>query len=130
MSLFPVIRQSETVKKGWGEEKIFASNDRYCGKLLCYKAGHKMSMHYHLVKEESFYCLEGKLKLTFYNLDNADLLMREVNVGDIIDIPVGCPHQLEALEDSVIIEVSTKDSKEDNYRVAKGSSQLSDYSHD
>jgi hypothetical protein len=36
----------------------------------------------------------------------------------------GYPHQLQAAEDnSIIVEVSTPDSIEDNYRVAPGDSQ-------
>ena len=35
------------------------------------------------------------------------------------------PHQLIAMEDnSIIIEVSTPDSVEDNYRIAKGDNQM------
>ena len=37
------------------------------------------------------------------------------------------PHQLVAIEDdSIIIEVSTPDSVEDNYRIGKGDSQKSE----
>jgi len=43
--------------------------------------------------------------------------------GNVIHLPRGNPHQLEALTDSIVIEVSTPDNPADNYRIGKGSSQ-------
>ena len=41
------------VEKGWGSELIFATNDKYCGKLLKFNTGAKFSMHFHSVKDET-----------------------------------------------------------------------------
>jgi cAMP phosphodiesterase len=47
----------------------------------------------------------------------------ELNVNDVWrNLPL-FPHQVICIETGVIIEVSTPDSVEDNYRVAKGDSQ-------
>ena len=35
------------VEKGWGHELIWATNDKYCGKLLKFNKGAKFSMHFH-----------------------------------------------------------------------------------
>ena len=35
------------VEKGWGHENIFATNDKYCGKLLVFNEGSRFSMHFH-----------------------------------------------------------------------------------
>jgi len=36
------------VDKGWGYEIIWASTDKYCGKLMVFtKVGAKFSMHFH-----------------------------------------------------------------------------------
>ena len=45
----------EIVEKGWGKEIIFVNNDDYCGKLLCFEKGKKFSMHYHILKRETWY---------------------------------------------------------------------------
>ncbi len=45
------MRLNGFVEKGWGSENIWASNDKYCGKMLNFKAGAKFSMHFHAVKE-------------------------------------------------------------------------------
>jgi magnesium-transporting ATPase (P-type) len=44
-------------------------------------------------------------------------------VGDIVEVKTGIPHQLEALEEGDIFEISTQHFDEDSYRVAKGDSQ-------
>ena len=33
------------VEKGWGHENIFATNDKYTGKLLVFNEGSRFSMH-------------------------------------------------------------------------------------
>jgi len=113
----------EIVPKGWGEERHIINNDLYCGKILCFTKGKSFSNHFHFIKEETWYVIKGKLKLTYFNLSNANKIEKELNIGDIIHIPPGNPHQLEALEDSEIFEVSTTDRSEDSYRIGKGASQ-------
>lgn len=43
-----------------------------------------------------------------------------LKVGDVITNERGEPHQMEALEDSEIFEVSTKHYDNDSYRIYKG----------
>lgn len=113
------------VEKGWGEEVIFANNKLYCGKLLKFtKAGSKFSMHYHRLKDETWYILQGKFILRLLDTDNASIEEHILSVGDTQRNMPGEPHQLEALEDnSIIVEVSTKDEWLDNYRIFPGDSQ-------
>lgn len=112
-------------KKGWGFEKIFATNDKYCGKLLVFdKAGNKFSMHFHAEKDETWYVQEGSFKVRYIMTENAEVKEVTLNQGDSWRNEPLEPHQLIALEDnSVILEVSTPDSVEDNYRIQKGDSQ-------
>jgi len=103
-----VTRFSGHIPKGWGYEYIFATNDLYCGKILHFnKVGNKFSMHFHHKKDETWYVQKGLFTLKLINTEN----------GSIIE-------QLIALEDdSEIIEVSTADSAEDNFRVMPGDNQ-------
>lgn len=110
-------------KKGWGEEVWIVNNEKYCGKLLKFKKGAKFSDHYHLIKDETWYVLEGKLELSHYNLKNADRLITTLNKGDVLHIPPGAPHQLTAREASTLIEVSTYHDEADSYRIGKGDGQ-------
>jgi mannose-6-phosphate isomerase-like protein (cupin superfamily) len=113
----------KNVTKGWGEEVWIVNNDEYCGKILKFNSGARFSMHYHINKEETFFVSKGKLSLKSINLENAEEFTKEINAGDVVDIPRFAPHQLTALEDSEIIEFSTHHEDSDSYRIAKGDSQ-------
>ena len=58
------INKEGKIDKGWGYELIFASNDLYCGKIMVFnRKGAKFSMHYHAVKDESWF-INNVLKLS------------------------------------------------------------------
>jgi len=116
-------RLSGYVKKGWGNELIWATNDKYCGKLLRFNEGARFSMHFHSEKDESWYVLSGKFKVICINTANASQYEQDLNAGDVWHNPPLLPHQIICIEEGTIIEVSTPDSVEDNYRVMKGDSQ-------
>lgn len=111
------------VDKGWGHELIWASNDKYCGKLLKFHKGAKFSMHFHAEKDETWYILSGRFILRYIDTKTASIHENELNVGNVWRNTALLPHQLECMEEGTIIEVSTPDSVEDNYRVMKGDSQ-------
>ena len=111
------------VSKGWGSELIWATNDKYCGKLLRFNTGSKFSMHFHSHKEESWYVLSGKFIVRFIECSNASIHEQILNEGDTWHNDPLLPHQLICVEEGVIIEVSTPDSVEDNFRVFPGDSQ-------
>lgn len=117
------IYQPEEHIKGWGREIWIDNNEKYCGKILEFKKGAKFSMHYHLIKEETFYILQGSVCLTYYNLENAQEVGAILQIGSSIRIPSGVPHQIAALEDSLIVEVSTHHEDSDSYRIKPGDSQ-------
>lgn len=113
------------IDKGWGREVIFASTDKYCGKLLhFYEEGASFSMHFHVTKDETWYVQKGSFKLKTIDTSNASISEKILSVGDVWHNPIYLPHQLISLEDdSVIIETSTYDDPNDNYRVMPGDSQ-------
>lgn len=111
------------VKKGWGHELIWATNDKYCGKLMSFNAGAKFSMHFHAEKDESWYVLSGSFIVRYIDTKTAQMKDVDLKVGDTWRNKQCFPHQLICLEEGVIIEVSTPDSVEDNYRVGPGDSQ-------
>lgn len=116
-------RLSGYVKKGWGHELIWCSNDRYCGKLLRFDTDARFSMHFHADKDETWHVLSGKFIVKWIDTNNASVQERILNAGDTWHNPPLLPHQVICLEEGTIIEVSTPDSVEDNYRVLKGDSQ-------
>ena len=110
----------EIVEKGWGKEIIFANNSEYCGKILCFEKGKKFSMHYHVQKKETWYVSKGKFSLIWIEPSKGIQYTEELTVGDVITNERGEAHQLIALEDSQVFEVSTKHYDEDSFRIWKG----------
>lgn len=120
------MRLQGKVNKGWGSELIWASNDKYCGKLLNFNTGAKFSMHFHSIKDETWYVLSGKFIVKYIECSDASIHETILNAGDDWhNIPL-MPHQLICIEGGTIIEVSTPDSVEDNFRVLPGDSQKTD----
>lgn len=110
----------EIVSKGWGKEIIFVNNDEYCGKLLCFEKDKKFSMHYHLKKKETWYVSKGSFILIWVDTTNGTTYTEYLKVGDVITNERGEPHQLIALEDAEVFEVSTKHYDDDSFRMWKG----------
>ena len=117
------MRLKGNVQKGWGSEFIFTTNDKYCGKFLNFHEGAKFSMHFHAEKDESWYVLGGKFTVKYIDTSDAEVYEKELNPGDTWHNPPLLPHQLICIAAGTIIEVSTPDSVEDNYRVVPGDSQ-------
>ena len=43
-------------EKGWGRELIWATNEKYCGKLMFFdRKGSKFSMHFHREKDDAYF---------------------------------------------------------------------------
>ena len=110
------------VQKGWGEEVWIHNDEEYCGKILrFFKAGNKFSLHYHIIKKESWYVGKGSFEYKLVNTETAEEESLHIKVGDCITIERGMPHQLIALEDgSEIFEVLTQHFDEDSYRIRIG----------
>jgi mannose-6-phosphate isomerase len=97
------------VRKEWGEEHWIV-NRAYCGKKLLLKRGFRCSIHRHPVKDETFHLEKG---LVWLELDGEGRLLRP---GDTVHIPPGTPHRFSGLEESVILEFSTRHEDEDCVR--------------
>ncbi len=108
MSFGDWAHSAEKVEKPWGWELIWALTDRYCGKLLFVRAGQALSLQYHEVKDESWYVERGRATLELGTVGGA-LETGEIGPGDCFHFPPGTVHRLRALEDTLIVEVSTPD---------------------
>ena len=95
------------VTKPWGYEKIWALSDRYIGKILHINAGHELSVQYHNKKDETAYLLSGEI---IYRVQrNGDDALDDVHlkVGESYRIIPGTIHQMIAITDCDVLEVST-----------------------
>ena len=94
------------VEKPWGYELIWAKTKDYVGKMLHIKKGHKLSLQYHVTKEETIMVTRGKMLFVFEN-DQGGIDEIELNVGESHHIPPKRKHRMIAIEDCDIYEVST-----------------------
>lgn len=105
-----------TVPKPWGHETIWAATAGYVGKILHIKAGHALSVQYHNVKDETVYLLSGEL---VYRVQEGDarqggtaargdaMTDMKLKRGEAFRISPGTVHQMEAITDCDILEVSS-----------------------
>jgi mannose-6-phosphate isomerase len=99
--------EPERVEKPWGYELIWAVSEHYAGKLLSVNAGHALSLQFHREKDESWYVLEGRAELEFAAAGEKTTSSEVVTPGAAFRIRPGTVHRIRALEDTVIVEVST-----------------------
>lgn len=116
----PICTDCCHVPKGWGSELIIVNNEKYCGKILIFREGCQFSMHYHIIKQETWYVNKGVFKFTWINTETAEQHTKTLEEGDVVTIPIGLPHQLKAITDGEIFEISTQHFDSDSYRVWKG----------
>lgn len=96
------MEQVKIVKKPWGHEEWWAMTDKYVGKLLYIQHGHRLSLQYHNIKEETMRVMQGNL--TFVLGDKTI----EMKPGDSVHVLPGIIHRMEANDgDVVVVEVST-----------------------
>ena len=95
------------VDKPWGWELVWAETEDYVGKLLFVKAGESLSLQYHQVKDESWLVREGRARLELGDAAGGELEELEIGPGDAFRYPPGTVHRLTALEDTLVLEVST-----------------------
>ena len=113
------IQHPKRVEKKWGYELWIHNDTDYCGKLLVFtQSGNKFSMHYHMIKDETWYVQEGAFQFDWIDTENGERLYTQIQKGDVIEIKKGLPHQLTALTDNAtIFEVSTQHFDDDSYRI-------------
>jgi mannose-6-phosphate isomerase len=93
------------VPKPWGHETIWARTDAYVGKILHITAGEALSVQYHRIKDETVSLMSGQLIYRIWENDQP----REIplRVGEAFHVTPGTIHQMEAVTDCDILEVST-----------------------
>ena len=94
-----------TVDKPWGRELWFAHTERYAGKLLYVNKGERLSLQFHERKDETSYLLSGRALITQGTGDSVD--ERVLEPGAVWRNEPTVVHTIEALEDTIVVEVST-----------------------
>jgi quercetin dioxygenase-like cupin family protein len=98
--------EQKRVEKPWGHEIWWAQTEHYAGKILVVEKGQALSLQLHREKDETSYLFSGRLRLTS-GASEAELETEEIGAGHSWRNEPGRVHSIEALEDSVVFEVST-----------------------
>lgn len=81
----------------------------YCGKYLFLFNGQTCPMHHHKNKHETFFLMEGSLRVTL-NGEKIDL-----KKGDVLTIPPLAKHSLTGIGPALLMEISQPCIIDDNY---------------
>lgn len=105
-----MLNSKKIIEKPWGHEEIWAHTKDYVGKTLHINEGHKLSLQYHEMKEETIKVLSGKLEL-FISANQGkrgiDTIILEE--GETYHVRPMTIHRFAATQgtDVVLVEVST-----------------------
>ena len=111
------------VEKEWGYEVWLANNkdEDYCGKILFIEQGKSTSMHYHVDKHETFYVIDGVLRVDMLrdkNKPEDHPFTMTCNEGESMEMEREQCHKLMATESNVtLIEISKFHRDEDSHRL-------------
>ena len=104
------------VEKLWGSEDWLVNNEKYCAKYLNLKKGFACSLHYHKEKDETFYILEGEVKIEIQDPFNVDIYI--LRVGELLRVYPETAHRFTSITPTAkILEVSTTHKDEDTVRI-------------
>lgn len=93
------------VEKPWGHEVIWAHTERYVGKVLHIRQGHRLSYQYHQQKDETIHVHSGTLCLVVD--EGSGPTERKLEPGDSYHIRPLTRHRMIAVTDCDVLEVST-----------------------
>ena len=98
-------------------------NRQFTGKKIFFKKGNSSSLHFHCQKTETYFIHSGKLFLRLKAGQGEDRFF-VVEPGQAVQITPGLMHQAGGLEDTVIIEISTRDEDADSFLVESEFGQM------
>jgi quercetin dioxygenase-like cupin family protein len=135
----------EFVETGWGGKEPIINIEEYCAMIINFKKAMVSSVHYHHEKLETYYVLEGRIELRIaedieeYKKQTGTHVLpftkERINppanyvehlTGYVVEkghrfvVPPNTVHQVVALEDSRVLEISTQHLESDMFRLVLG----------
>ncbi len=108
-----MIKIEKDFKRPWGGFVKFIENKPCTVKILQIKKGEILSLQFHKLREEFWYLISGKIKVTIgKNLKS--LKKKTLKENQYIFIPKKELHRIKGIIDSKILEISTGKFKEND----------------
>ena len=106
------IIKSLSNEKPWGREINWKAATNSV-KTLNLRAGTRNSFKYNHVKDEMLICGAGKVRVYYADEEVISKSLGDLTTGILVPgtalvVQSGCPYRLEAIEDSIILEVSNQ----------------------
>jgi len=103
----PELGEVRSIDRPWGTEEVFADvAGRFVGKILHVRSGARLELPLAEHSEEVISLMSGAVTVELG--DSAEELMRIAMVpGQTVHIKAGSVHQIQADEDSMLLEVSS-----------------------
>lgn len=111
-------RSFDRREKYWGTIETIL-NGEVAGKRIFLRADAQASMEFHCNKVETYFVHSGRVKIGL-RVGRGENKSVVLSPGDSYDVPPGLMHMRIGLEDSVIIEISTRDLDSDSHLVEDG----------
>lgn len=99
-----LVQDYDIVERPWGKFFQFTENENTTVKLLHLTKGKSISYQYHNKRSEMWHIISGWCWAT-KSIPEGEL-SKSLLPGDVFNIEIQAKHKLEALEDSVILEIS------------------------
>jgi hypothetical protein len=110
--------KSSTVDKPWGSETSWHAIGTISGKCLKISKGNRTSLKYYRLKDEVLFLYKGKILVehgcegTLENPEKFPFQQSILLPGELINVQSCCPYRIEALEDSEVIEIGSRESQQ------------------
>jgi len=99
------IKIEKDFKRPWGGFIKFIDNKPCTVKILYIKKGESLSLQYHQLREEFWYLISGKIKVSLGK--NLKLLKKKtLKEGQFISVPKKFLHRIEGLTSAKVLEIS------------------------
>ena len=100
-------------KRPWGGFIKFIDNKPCTVKILQIKKGEILSLQFHKLREEFWYVVSGKIKVTV-GKGLKSLKKKTLKEGEYTFVPKKFLHRIEGIENSQVLEISTGKVKEND----------------
>jgi mannose-6-phosphate isomerase len=97
------------INKPWGWEEIWAQTEDYVGKILHINKGQRLSLQFHVDKEETIKVLSGKLEVFYAERREGEIKTIVLEEGEVFHVRPMMVHRFCATQGTEVelIEVST-----------------------
>jgi mannose-6-phosphate isomerase-like protein (cupin superfamily) len=103
---FSTVPFHKRIEKPWGHEVLYTHpRAERVGKILFVRAGRRLSLQYHDEKLETLCLLQGKAMIWLEN-EKGEIVRTPMEAHKGYAVALMQKHRIEAVEDSVVIEVS------------------------